>query len=109
MVFRMLAVLAEFERDVAPERTTAALAHKHANGQRTGTVPYGFDLADDGGMLIPNESERFVIADIRSMRRRGVKLASIAVALTERSVPTNTRRFDAWSAQSAWRILKRSA
>ena len=109
MVFRMLAVLAEFERDLCSERTTAALAHKRANGQRTGTVPYGFDLADDGAMLIPNESEQSVIADIRSMRQRGVKLASIAVALTERRVPTKTGRSESWSVQSVWRILKRSA
>ena len=28
--------------------TTAAMAHKKANGQRVGTVPYGFDLGPDG-------------------------------------------------------------
>ncbi len=47
MLFRMLAVLAEFERDLVSERTTAALAHKRRNGERTGGIPYGWELADD--------------------------------------------------------------
>lgn len=37
MIFRMLAVLAEFERDQISERTTMALAHKGLKGERTGT------------------------------------------------------------------------
>ena len=52
MVFRMLAVLAEFERDLVSERTTAALAHKRRNGQRVGTNPFGHVLADDGSTLL---------------------------------------------------------
>lgn len=35
MLFRMLAVLAEFERDVISERTTTAMAHLRSLGQRT--------------------------------------------------------------------------
>jgi site-specific DNA recombinase len=46
MVFRMLAVLAEFERDLVSERTAAALAHKRRNGERVGDIPYGWRLAD---------------------------------------------------------------
>jgi len=41
MVFRMLAVLAEFERDLVSERTTAALAHKRRKGECVGDIPYG--------------------------------------------------------------------
>ena len=42
MVFRMLAVLSEFERDLVSERTKAALAHKKANGEKYACVPFGF-------------------------------------------------------------------
>jgi Resolvase, N terminal domain len=42
MVFRTLAVLAEFERDQVSERTRFAMAHKKGNGERVGSVPYGF-------------------------------------------------------------------
>ncbi len=60
MVFRMLAVLAEFERDLCSERTMAALAVKKANGQRTGAVPYGFDLGSDATTLVENADEQAV-------------------------------------------------
>ena len=107
MVFRMLAVLAEFERDLVSERTTAALAVKRANGQRVGSVPYGFDLADDGTTLVPNESEQAVIADMKAMRTTGRKLKQIANALTERGVPTKTGKSLRWTHQAVARILNR--
>ena len=108
MVFRMLAVLAEFERDLVSERTSAALCLKRANGQRVGTVPYGFDLADDGTMLVENPTEQAVIQDIRAQRAAGKKLEQIAAALTERGVPTKTGRSKEWSHQTVARILKRT-
>jgi len=45
MVFRMLAVLAEFERDQVSERTAMALQYKKAHGERLGgRIPYGRQL-----------------------------------------------------------------
>src|SRR3954465_833281 len=41
MVFRMLAVLAEFERDLISERTRGAVALKRSRSERIGQVPYG--------------------------------------------------------------------
>lgn len=41
MMFRMLAVLAEFRRDVISERTTLALAHKKL-GMKYAPVPFGY-------------------------------------------------------------------
>ncbi|UCC28727.1 MAG: recombinase family protein [Phycisphaerales bacterium] len=73
-----------------------------------GSVPYGFDLADDGATLVPNESEQAVIADIRSMRTAGKKLKQIAKALTERGIPTKTGRSARWSHQAVARILNRT-
>jgi site-specific DNA recombinase len=90
MVFRMLAVLAEFERDLVAERTTAALAVKRANGQRIGAVPYGFDLADDGTTLAPNADEQRIIHEIQAMKSTGATLREIAIDLTDRGVPTKT-------------------
>jgi site-specific DNA recombinase len=40
MVFRMLAVLAEFERDLCSERTKVALSLKKQRGECAGEVPY---------------------------------------------------------------------
>ena len=106
MVFRMLAVFSEFERDLVSERTTAALAAKRANGERTGQVPYGHDLADDGVSLVPNETEQAVLADILAMREAGDTLQAITDALTVRGVRTKTGNA-VWSLWSLRGILKR--
>ena len=107
MVFRMLAVLAEFERDLVSERTMAALAHKSRNGERVGGVPFGWQLADDGVALLPDDSEQSVITDIKTMRADGRSLRRIAAELTRRGVRTkkqNTR----WTHQAVASIVKRA-
>ena len=107
MVFRMLAVFSEFERDLVSERTTAALAAKRANGERTGQVPYGFDLADDGVTLVPNKAEQAVLADILAMREGGETLQGITDELTRRRVPTKTGNAS-WNLWTVRGILKRA-
>ena len=102
----VLAGAAEMERNLTRERTRSALAVKRANGQRIGTVPYGFDLADDGSTLIANEAEQAVIEDIRAMRKRGATLQEIADALTRRGIVTKTGRAK-WGHPAVARILKR--
>ena len=87
----------------------SATAVKRANGQRIGTIPYGFNLADDGTTLIPNEPERAVIRDIRTMRSHGMTLGKIAQALTERGIPTKTGKSPHWTHQAVARILNRMA
>jgi len=48
MIFRMLAVLAEFERDQISERTKAAMAHLRRQGHRVSRhIPYGFMLSNN--------------------------------------------------------------
>jgi len=107
MVFRMLAVLAEFERDLVSERTVAAMQHKKANGQRVGSVPYGSTLAADGTTLVPNDAEQRVIEEIKAMRARGATLQAIATDLTGRGIPTKTGRSSRWGHQAVRRILTR--
>ena len=82
MVFRMLAVLAEFERDQVSERTRFAMAHKKGNGERVGSVPYGFRLADDGVHLEGLQDEQRAISLARKLRAGGMALRSIAAQLT---------------------------
>ncbi len=104
----VLAGAAEMERNLTRERTRSAMAVKRSNGQRVGTIPFGFDLADDGATLIPNESEQAVIREIRTMRSRGMKLQEIAETLTGRGVPTKTGKSARWTHQSVARILSRA-
>lgn len=105
----VLAGAAEMERNLTRERTRAALAVKRANGQRIGTVPYGYDLADDGTTLIENPAEQATITDVKAMRAAGRKLKQIAAELTGRGVPTKTGKATKWTHQSVARILARGA
>ncbi len=107
MVFRMLAVLAEFERDLVSERTTAALAHKRRNGERTGGIPYGWELADDGVQLVAIEAEQAVLGEIQAMRNAGKSYRAIAAELTRRGVPTKQGRGE-WLHSAVLGIVKRS-
>lgn len=85
MVFRMLAVLAEFERDLVSERTTAALAHKRAIGEKYGHVPFGY--REVAGALERAEGELTLLADILERREAGETLRSIADDFNARAIP----------------------
>lgn len=76
MVFRMLAVLNEFERDQIAERTKMALAYKKSQGRVYGQVPYGFRR--EGDCLCPDEAEEKVIGLILELRAQGWNYSKIA-------------------------------
>lgn len=104
----VLAGAAEMERNLTRERTRSAMAVKRANGELVGAVPFGFDLAEDGTTLIPNETEQAVLAEIRSMRSGGMTLRRIAETLTARGVPTKTGKSTRWTHSAVGRILGRN-
>lgn len=106
MVFRMLAVLAEFERDLVSERTTAALAHKASRGERVGEIPFGWTMDADGVTLVANPTEQATISEIRTLRSKGWTYRAIASELTRRGVATK-RGNGTWSHQSVASILNR--
>ena len=101
MVFRMLAVLAEFERDQTSERTSMALRHKRSRGEKTGgDVPYGFDLDADGVHLVENVQEQAVIRVARELHGSGLSLRKVAAELHGRGlVARNGSRFQATQIQ----------
>jgi DNA invertase Pin-like site-specific DNA recombinase len=86
MVFRMLAVLSEFERDLISERTSAALAHKKSKGERVGNVPVGFRA--EGDQLIPVASEQKTVREILALRQKGFSFHGIAGELNGSGRPT---------------------
>ncbi len=86
MIFRMMAVLAEFERDQISERTKTALAYKKGQGQRVGTVPFGFDLAQDGKGLLSNSLEQKAIAYMLKLKAEGRTLRAIKAELENKGI-----------------------
>jgi len=105
MVFRMMAVLAEYERDLISERTRTALAHKRENGYKTGgTVPFGFDVSEDG-RLVENPAEQETITLIASLRTKGYSLRAICTELERKGI--NTKTGAKWSGEAVRKILAR--
>lgn len=84
MMFRMLAVLADFERDLVAERTKAALTYKKASGEVYSPVPFGFQAID--GKLEQVEAEAAVVQEILAMRSQGATLGAIADDLNNRGI-----------------------
>jgi site-specific DNA recombinase len=103
MVFRVLAAMAEFERDQISERTKLALHHKKSKGEKTGgDVPFGWD-ADDSGKLIENDTEQNIISLIFDGWGRGNSLGSIAKRLNNDGY--KTKRGSRFYAQTIKNIL----
>jgi site-specific DNA recombinase len=107
MLFRLLAVLAEFERDLVSERTLTAMAHKRAKSERIGQVPYGWRLGPDGVALVPDEAELEALALARRLRSEGLTQRAIAGELTRAGIPTKNGGTH-WSHSSVGEILRRT-
>lgn len=107
MVFRMLAVLAEFERDQIAERTKGALSHMRNQGKRiSGKIPYGFNLATDGESLVPDPVEQHGLQVIEDLRTNALGRRRIAAELTRLKIPSKTGA--SWSPQAVGSILRRA-
>lgn len=106
MMFQMLAVLSEFERNLTAERTSGALQHKKATGQKyTNQTPYGFEAIE--GRLVQVQQEAEVVAEIQSARAGGSTLQAIADSLNGRGIPTKTGK--QWAPATIHLLLKRTA
>lgn len=106
LFFRLMASLADFERDQLSERTESAMAHLRRNGRRiSGRVPFGYDLVA-GGTLRPNESAQATLARIISWRDAGESYALIARRLTHARVERKTGG-TTWSPTSVLSIVQR--
>lgn len=107
MVFRLLAVLSEFERDQISDRTKAALQFKRSQGEKTGgDIPYGFTVAD--GRLVKAPGEQDTIRMIADMKAAGYSLRDICRKLEAQGRHTKTGKA-AWHPQSVKQILERAA
>jgi site-specific DNA recombinase len=104
LVFRMLAVLAEFERDIIAERTAAAMQHKRSRHEYTGgAVPYGWQTGRNGVTLIPDAEEQSVILYARTLKAAGLSLRAIGVRLEANGMSPRSRR--GWHAKTVRDLL----
>ena len=106
MMFQMLSVLAEFERNLVAERTTNALQHKKRTGQKyTNQTPYGFEAIE--GRLVQVQQEAEIVVEIQASRTGGNTLQFIADSLNTRGIPTKTGK--TWAPATIHLLLKRSS
>ena len=109
LTVRLMAVIAQEEREMISKRTKDALAAAKARGQklggfRGGPVPDG----RKGGEAVAEAADAFAarVAPIaQQMREAGLSLASIAEALAAKGI--RTARGGEWTATGVRRILAR--
>ena len=101
MLFRLMAVLNEFERDQISERTSASLQHMKAQGLVYSPVPYGYRR--EGDRLIPVEEELQTIEMMKDFRNLGKSYQWIATYLAEKKIPT--KNGGKWHAATVRRMI----
>lgn len=104
MVFNMLAVLNQFERDQIAERTKFAMQYKKSKAQVYSPTPYGYDR--QGDVLVINPSEVQVILRIHRLVREKVGLNEIARQLNADGIPTKKNKI--WRANTIFYLLQRT-
>ena len=104
MIFRLMAVLTEFERDQISERTSAALQHMKAKRLVYSPIPFGYKR--EGDRLIPVEVELQTLELMRDLRDKGKSYAWIAGYLTTEKVPT--KNGGKWYPATVRRMLQNS-
>ena len=73
------------------------MRHKRANGERVGTVPFGYRLAADGNHLEADPAEQGTLSRIRELKTEGYTIRQIADELNRQGF--TTRRGTAWRFQ----------
>lgn len=83
----IMGALAQMERDLISERTSAGMEETRRKGTYLGSVPLGFQRNKQGS-LMQNKKEQQLVALIRSLREDGHSLRAIAAILDQQGYPT---------------------
>src|SRR3954452_20543720 len=68
LVLNIVTAVSHWEREAIGERTRDAMRHKRSNGERVGTVPFGYRTAADGLHLEADPAERGILSRIRELK-----------------------------------------
>ncbi len=104
LVLNVMASVAQWEREVIAERTREALQSKRRRGERVGTVPYGFQVDEDGRGLLELPEEQKTLATVHQLRESGQSLRAVADELNRRGL--TTRRGTSWRHQYVANVLR---
>lgn len=105
LVRTVLFAVAAYEKTVIALRTRAALRAKRARGERAGSTPFGFTVADEeSGRLEPIPMQQTTLTIMRVWRSEGMSYASIAQNLNEMGY--NPQRGVKWWPSSVRAVLQ---
>ncbi|HCA5286881.1 recombinase family protein [Acinetobacter nosocomialis] len=104
MIFNMLAVLNQFERDQTAERTKFAMQFKKSRNQAYSPIPYGYER--HGDELVINISEALTIIRIKELFEAGKGYGEIATILNKEGIPTKQNK--RWYRNTVYYVLQRS-
>lgn len=96
--------VSQWEREAIGERTRDAMHHKRANGERVGTLPFGYHTAADGLHLEADPAEQGVLSRIRELKAARYTPRRIADELNRQGY--TTRRGTAWRFQYVAQALR---
>jgi DNA invertase Pin-like site-specific DNA recombinase len=109
LTVRLMAVIAQEEREMIARRTKDALAAAKARGTKLGGYRGGpVPNAKQGGIAVAEAADAFaqrVGPIVRDMRAAGLSLAAIASELTAKGI--QTARSGAWTATAVRNVLAR--
>jgi DNA invertase Pin-like site-specific DNA recombinase len=97
LVLNIMTSVSQWEREAIGERTRDAVRHKRANGERVGTVPFGYRMAADGLHLEADTAEQGILVRIRELKAAGYATRRIADELNRQGL--TTRRGTGWRFQ----------
>jgi site-specific DNA recombinase len=103
LVLNIMVSVSQWEREAIGERTRDAMSHKRAKGERVGTIPFGFRMAEDV-RLEEDPAEQDILARIRQLKAAGHTTRQIAEELNRQGF--TTRRGTAWRFQYVAAALK---
>src|SRR6516225_3587084 len=98
----LFAALAQLERDMIGERTSAALQERWRRDGNIGRIPFGFQRTDTG--VVIDDMAAVTVRRIFQLARRGLSLRAIASALNALGVPS-PRTGRAWHHSSVRAVL----
>ncbi|MGA2149728.1 MAG: recombinase family protein [Bryobacteraceae bacterium] len=104
LVLNIMTAVSQWEREAIGERTRDAMHHKRANGERVGTVPFGYRTAADGVRLEGDQAEQSILSRIRELKAAGHTTRQIAAELNRQGF--TTRRGTAWRFQYVAEALR---
>jgi site-specific DNA recombinase len=104
LVLNIMVSVSQWEREAIGERTRDAMRHKRANGERVGTVGFGYRVASDGVNLEPDASEQAIRDRITALSGQGLSTRQVAARLNAEGL--RTRRGTSWRFQYVARVLR---